>query len=289
MPKEGLKTYGWILLWLSLLLTALITRPLLPIDETRYLSVAWEMWQSHQFVVPHINGIPYSHKPPLLFWLIQAGWSVFGVNEWSARMTPPMFGLLAVLLTIHLSRMLWPDQRELHKNIPYLLLGTCFWSVYGTLTMFDMLMACFSLIAWMGLWTGQVRKKYLCWLLYGTATGLGILTKGPVILVYIVPPALLAPWWIEKGKISSWTCWYGSLIAAIAAGVLMALVWAIPAARAGGEEYGQAILFLVRQQVGLSIHLPISGPGTGISCSCLSCSFPGLSVYRYGQVLRGCS
>lgn len=164
MTKDSLKTYGWILLWLILLLSTLVGRPLLPIDETRYLSVAWEMWQSHQFLVPHINGIPYSHKPPLLFWLIQAGWSVFGVNEWSARMTAPMFGLFAVLLTIRLSRMLWPEQRDLHKNIPYLLLGVCFWSVYGTLVMFDMLIACFSLIALMGLWIGQGEKKYLCWL-----------------------------------------------------------------------------------------------------------------------------
>lgn len=143
---------------MSLLLTALVSRPPLPIDETRYLSVAWEMWQSHQFLVPHINGIPYSHKPPLLFWLIGVGWSIFGVNEWSARLTAPIFGLFVVLLTIRLSRMLWPDEKKLHKTIPYLLLGTCFWSFYGTLTMFDMLIACFSIVAWMGLWSGQGKK-----------------------------------------------------------------------------------------------------------------------------------
>ena len=247
-----MKTYGWFLLWLSLLLTALICRPPLPIDETRYLSVAWEMWQSHQFLVPHINGIPYSHKPPLLFWLIQVGWSIFGVNEWSARMTAPIFGLLAVLLTIRLSRMLWPAQRELHRAIPYLLLGVCSWSFYGTLTMFDMLIVCCSAVAWMGLWLGQGEEKYLCWLLYGVATGLGILAKGPVILVYIVPPALLAPWWMEKGTVRSWFRWYGGLIAAIAAGVMIALAWAIPAARAGGEQYGQAILF--GQTAGRVVH-----------------------------------
>ena len=148
----AMKTYGWFILWLCLLLTALICRPPLPIDETRYLSVAWEMWQSDQFLVPHINGIPYSHKPPLLFWLIQAGWSIFGVNEWTARMTAPIFGLFAVLLTIRFSRMLWPKQRELHQNIPYLLLGVCFWALYGTLTMFDMLVACCAIGAWIGLW-----------------------------------------------------------------------------------------------------------------------------------------
>jgi len=45
----------------------------LPIDETRYLAVAWEMRQTGEFLVPHLNGALYSQKPPLLFWLINAG------------------------------------------------------------------------------------------------------------------------------------------------------------------------------------------------------------------------
>ena len=252
MPEDGLKKHGWILLWLGLLLTALISRPPLPVDETRYLSVAWEMWQSHQFLVPHINGVPYSHKPPLLFWLIQAGWWLFGVNEWSARLTAPIFGLLVILLTLRLCRALWPDDRELHTAIPYLLLGLGFWSFYSTLTMFDMLIACFALVAWMGLWIGRDTKKYLGWILYGAATGLGILAKGPVILVYILPPALLAPWWMGRDKAHSRIGWYVGLAAAVAAGVLMALAWAIPAAGAGGEQYAQAILF--GQTAGRVVH-----------------------------------
>ena len=42
----------------------------MPVDETRYLAVAWDMWREGNFLVPHLNGEPYSHKPPLLFWLI---------------------------------------------------------------------------------------------------------------------------------------------------------------------------------------------------------------------------
>ena len=54
-------------LWLLLILTSLVTRGFLPVDETRYVSVAWEMWLRHDFLVPHLNGAVYSHKPPLLF------------------------------------------------------------------------------------------------------------------------------------------------------------------------------------------------------------------------------
>lgn len=252
MPEGRLRTYGWPLLWLTLVISALVSRPPMPIDETRYLSVAWEMWQSHQFLVPHINGIPYSQKPPLLFWLIQAGWWLFGVNDWSARLTAPLFGLIAILLTLRLARVLWPGRRELRNNIPYILLGTCFWSIYSTLTMFDMLIVCFSLLAWLGLLAERGPRRYLGWTLYALATGLGILAKGPVILVYIVPPALLAPWWKVKEDIGSRLAWYGGFFLAVTGGVLMALAWAIPAAGAGGAQYGQAIL--LGQTTGRMVH-----------------------------------
>ena len=60
----------WTGLWIVMVATAIGFRPLLPVDETRYLAVAWEMWRDGNFLVPHLNGETYSHKPPLLFWLM---------------------------------------------------------------------------------------------------------------------------------------------------------------------------------------------------------------------------
>ena len=57
----------WVAAWTVLVAVAVSFRPILPVDETRYISVAWEMWFGENFVVPHLNGTPYSHKPPLLF------------------------------------------------------------------------------------------------------------------------------------------------------------------------------------------------------------------------------
>ena len=71
----------WTGLWIVVMAAAILTRPLLPVDETRYLAVAWEMWLGGDYLVPHLNGETYSHKPPLLFWLINLGWGVFGPCE----------------------------------------------------------------------------------------------------------------------------------------------------------------------------------------------------------------
>ena len=53
----------WTGLWAVLVAVALFFRPILPVDETRYVGVAWEMWLRDDFLVPHLNGDPYSHKP----------------------------------------------------------------------------------------------------------------------------------------------------------------------------------------------------------------------------------
>jgi len=81
-----------MLLATAIIVARVAALPLMPIDETRYLSVAWEMWQHHTFLVPTLNGEAYSHKPPLLFWLIQLGWWLFGTSDWVARLVIPPWG-----------------------------------------------------------------------------------------------------------------------------------------------------------------------------------------------------
>ena len=44
MPSRIPTIYITSAIWVLLMATALMTRPHLPVDETRYLAVAWEMW-----------------------------------------------------------------------------------------------------------------------------------------------------------------------------------------------------------------------------------------------------
>jgi len=236
------ENWQWSGLWLILIITAIYSRPLIPIDETRYLSVAWEMWQSHNFLVPHINGEPYSHKPPLLFWCIHLLWLLFGVGEWSGRFVGPLFGFASVLMMVRLAKLLWPDKRDIRLAVPFVLLATVVWSVYSSFTMFDTLLTFLSLSALTSLLMAGKRASFLPWLAFSAATGLGILAKGPIILLYVLPPALLVPLW-RRGESLSWKRWYGTLFLALAGAVAIALCWAIPAGKAGGEEYSQAIFF----------------------------------------------
>ncbi len=61
-------------------------RPLTIPDEGRYAGVAWEMLRSGSHSVPLMNGMPYFHKPPLFYWMVELSFQIFGVNEWSSRL-----------------------------------------------------------------------------------------------------------------------------------------------------------------------------------------------------------
>jgi 4-amino-4-deoxy-L-arabinose transferase-like glycosyltransferase len=235
--------YWIVLLWAILVGVSLAVRPLFPIDETRYATVAWEMWLRHDFLVPHLNGETYSHKPPLLFWLMQLSWWLLGVNDWSVRVISPLFSLAALLLSGAVAKALWPSRTKLPELTPFLLLGSALWMVYSTLTMFDMMLAFFVLL---GIYSiiklANTTLTIKNWLLLAIAIGGGVLTKGPVILLHLLPVALLAPWWrAARDDVFSWRRWYIGLFLSVLAGAGIALSWAIPAGLSGGEDYRNAI------------------------------------------------
>ncbi|HEY9164021.1 MAG TPA: phospholipid carrier-dependent glycosyltransferase [Magnetovibrio sp.] len=248
---------AWLitLIWCALMLAALVFRPLLPIDETRYLTVAWEMWTNDNFLVPHLNGELYSHKPPLLFWLMKLGWMIFGVSEVWGRLVAPLFGLGALVLTAKLARELWPDEAaELIAAravlAPMMMVSGLYWSVFSTMTMFDMMLTTATLLAVWGYlkaWKGFVagRGFWTGVLIAGLGLGLGGLAKGPAILVHTLPLAVFAPLWgplfSAKPATASWKKWYVGVFATVVLGFAVTLCWAVPAAIVGGPEYRDAI------------------------------------------------
>ena len=234
----------WLLVlgWAMLVGTALLSRPLLPVDETRYVSVAWEMWVRGDFLVPYQNGAPYSHKPPLLFWLIHAGWWLFGVNELWPRMIAPLIGLANLGLTALLARRLWPDRPLAATLAPWLLFGCLFWVGFSTLVQFDLLVVLCTLLGMLGV-LRAARGLGSGWLIVGLAIGLGLLAKGPVVLLPVLSVVLLGHFWVERTRLKGWVCWYGGMLSALLMGALIGLAWALPAAQAGGAEFGRDIFW----------------------------------------------
>lgn len=233
--------------WLASLLLVLFAaslwaRPLLPIDETRYAAVAWEMHITGNWLVPHINGEPYSHKPPLLFWLINIAWLVIGAYDWVPRLVGVLIAFADLCLLQVLANNLWPDRPTLVKTATWLLLGCLTFTFFSTVLMFDLLMMATVLIALIGL-VRAARGTPSAWGLFAVGVGLGLLAKGPAVFLYLMPCALLAKWWARRAPIAIGWRWYWHLLLATLLGIAIALIWAIPAIEQGGEEYRQMILW----------------------------------------------
>lgn len=236
-------------------------RPLLPIDETRYTAVAWEMWRTGDWLVPHLNGETYAHKPPVLFWLIQAGWGLFGVNTWWPRVLGALALCLNAFMIKRLGKRLWPQQPQRGSVAAMLFTGALFPFLFSTALMFDLWLVPWVLLGWTALvdaHRGSSWQRSMLW--FALAVGFGILTKGPVTLLFLLPPVLAAAHWSGRAANSAAAAANASAETSASApprtkaialtgglgillGAVLALAWAIPAGISGGEEYRNAIFW----------------------------------------------
>lgn len=223
-------------LWLILIAVSFSIRDPWPVDETRMLAVAWEMWLRESVIVPWLNGDYFVH-PPLAYWVIHLGWHVFGVNDWWPRLAPSLFALASVYVTGRLARRLWPEALDVQRYAPVVLLGTVVFALYVTLALPDMLQVFFALLAlWGTLIMWRPRDSY-AWLLVGLAVGLGSLAAGPMVLIYALPPALLAPLWVDRGSKPNWGNWYAEVFNALLLGLALGAAWAVPVGAQAGVGY----------------------------------------------------
>jgi 4-amino-4-deoxy-L-arabinose transferase-like glycosyltransferase len=113
------------------------------------------------------------------------------------------------------------------------------WIFFSTTVMFDVMLAFWVLVGMHGVLSaaGGTRRGFV---ILGVAIGFGVLTKGPVILLNLLPITVLALWW-NPGL--HWGRWFGGVGLAVLLGAAIALAWAIPAGMAGGEAYRNAIFW----------------------------------------------
>ncbi|MFN3152373.1 ArnT family glycosyltransferase [Bremerella sp.] len=229
-------------------------------DEPRNAGCAIEMIGAADWVVPRFNDELRTHKPVLLYWLMIAAYSVFGVSEFSARFFSAFLGMLTVLLTYDMGRRLFNATAGLWAGI--CLATTLMFTVASRAATPDAPLIFFVTL---GLWayvlfsfsagkeSDDAKHVYYptqWWqvaLLYGTL-GLAVLSKGPVglilptaiigmfLLIMRLPPAEPSITWWQWGMSLLRpffpihflkTVWFMRPILAIVACLAVALPWYI--------------------------------------------------------------
>ncbi|HOX71718.1 MAG TPA: glycosyltransferase family 39 protein [Dokdonella sp.] len=232
----------WAPVWLAATLIAIFQTGAMPLYSTRTLGVAWEMWNSGQFLVPYSNGEPYSHKVPLLFWLIHAGWAIGGVGDVWPRLLEVLIGLGILLLAQRLARILFRDRPQVARLTPWLLAAFSYAFLFSLQIMYEMLLGLCVLAALNAL-VGRDPDRPPWFVLFALAVGTGLLSKGPVMLLHVVFPYLLGPLWHPWAR--RWRSrWYLRGALALLGGCALLIAWALPAGMIGGEAYRNELFFM---------------------------------------------
>jgi 4-amino-4-deoxy-L-arabinose transferase-like glycosyltransferase len=188
---------GLLAVWL---LATLGMRPLLVPDEGRYANVAREMLLGDG-LVPTLNGLPFFHKPPLMYWLDMAFMQLVGATPFAGRMAS-MLGawLMGAALFLALRRWHGPRVAALALGV----LATCpFFFIGAQYANHDMLVAGLISAAVLALARALDEPAgaplSLRWLVLGwVLCALAVMAKG--LIGFVLPALVIGPWLLAQGR-----------------------------------------------------------------------------------------
>lgn len=160
-----------------------------------YALIPQEMYQSGQWLTPHLNGARYLDKPPLFYWLNLIGYYLLGVSDRVARLPTLLIGLGEVWFTYLIGRrLLGPRPAWLGGLV--LLTGVGFFTLHLQL-LTDHLVT-LGLVAAMGVMLGAEDRPSRRWpLLFQIALAVGFMSKGFIGLAF--PLLILAGYaWFRR-------------------------------------------------------------------------------------------
>lgn len=160
-------------------------------DEGYYASVALEMHQRNDWILPTFNQELFAHKPPLMFWGMRMGFLLLGTNEIGARLGSALAGIFTVLV-VH-----WIGKRLFDPMVGFIaglaLASNLMFSMVARSATADAYLTLF-ISASLGIWLVAYRGAHhprpaiarlqaipmRIWLVIYSGIGLAVLTKGPI-------------------------------------------------------------------------------------------------------------
>ena len=160
---------------------------LMDVDESRYVSMSKDMFNTKDFLTLYLNKEFFFEKPPLYFWGECLSFALFGrITEFTARFPVALYGTLCGFLTYFMGRKIIS---RTYGVVSALILATSL--EFLILSKFAILDIVVSTCVWFSLCFGMLtffcaekNKKYFWWLFY-IFSGLAVMAKG--IPGFVVP------------------------------------------------------------------------------------------------------
>lgn len=174
---------------LALRLCGLGMYPLMDTSEARYGEIARKMLESGNWITPMFDhGVPFWGKPPLSFWSQAAGMAVFGANGFGARIGTWLFHTATCAIIVRLGA----QERDLRTGLlAAIIYSSCALGLVSSgVVLTDPSLAFCVTLAFYGFWRALTHADRPAALLGFVAIGLGLLAKGPLVVVLVGIPLL---------------------------------------------------------------------------------------------------
>ena len=150
--------------------------------EANYALTAKEMVLSGDWLSPQIYGQYWFDKPIMIYWLLSASFKLLGFGEFAARLPSVVFSAATVAFAYWFSWALYGNRKT--ARLSALILGTSleFW-LLSRMVITDAVLMFFNSVALGALYLGFINRGTRWYVVAYAASGLAVLTKGPVGLV----------------------------------------------------------------------------------------------------------
>ncbi|HYE65230.1 MAG TPA: glycosyltransferase family 39 protein, partial [Pyrinomonadaceae bacterium] len=237
MQRLTLAKRAWLLFFFAavvLYFYGLGRLPLVGPDEPRYTQVAREMFMRADPVTPTLGGHAWFEKPPLLYWMMMASFSLFGVSEWSARFGPACSGLLTVLIVYWMGRHVrLTDETESQDGLGLwssaALVTSAGLIVFSRGASLDIVLTLTLTAALACFFVSEVEadEKRRHWLFAGFYAGLGLSLLAKGLVGMILPFGVVATYFMLRRQRPGRSAWI-SAAWGIPLALLVAAVWYAP-------------------------------------------------------------
>lgn len=194
-------------------------------DEAAYAGFSLRMHDGGSWAVPDYFYSKAHRKPPLCFWLIAGSYRVFGVNEFAVRFPTALAVIGAAALVAFRGGFLFG--RPVARLGGLVLLSMLFVAAMGKIALTDGVLLFFQTAAALALLRNMVKPSLATTIGLWVSVALGVLTKGPPILILVAAMHLallvLHP---RRGRLVHTHPWFGLPLALVPAGVWLAQAWA---------------------------------------------------------------
>jgi 4-amino-4-deoxy-L-arabinose transferase-like glycosyltransferase len=162
---------------------------LLDPDEGRNAEVAREMAASNDYLIPHLDGLPYLDKPIVYFAAAALAMELLGPTETAARLPAYLATLATIVLLVWFGRRRWGPDAGWLAGLAFA--TTPLTLAYAHTAIFD---STLTLCATAAIICFSLGRTSLAW----AAIAAGALTKGPVAIA--IPLAVIIPHALVTGQ-----------------------------------------------------------------------------------------